>query len=103
MDAPSALRNQRGARQLSVQWRDAEQVISHVRLRGACPCSWCRATKLRGGIALVRDDVRLERIAPHGYGVQLVFSDGHDKGIYPWAYLRELGGAALSAQDAPSG
>ncbi|WP_413247280.1 gamma-butyrobetaine hydroxylase-like domain-containing protein [Pseudomonas sp. Marseille-P8916] len=63
---------------------------------------WC-ATKLRGGIALVRDDVRLERIAPHGYGVQLVFSDGHDKGIYPWAYLRELGGAALSAQDAPSG
>ncbi|WP_413049183.1 gamma-butyrobetaine hydroxylase-like domain-containing protein [Pseudomonas phoenicis] len=26
-----------------------------------------------------------------GYGVQLVFSDGHDCGIYPWDYLRELG------------
>ena len=24
-------------------------------------------------------------------GLNLVFSDGHGRGIYPWAYLRELG------------
>jgi DUF971 family protein len=23
-------------------------------------------------------------------GLNLVFSDGHRRGIYPWAYLREL-------------
>ncbi|MNN61889.1 hypothetical protein D3C81_1771500 [compost metagenome] len=48
---------------------------------------------MRGAIAVVADDVRLERIALQGYGVQLVFSDGHERGIYPWAYLRELGHA----------
>ena len=24
------------------------------------------------------------------YGVKIIFSDGHDSGIYTWAYLREL-------------
>ncbi|WP_459569001.1 gamma-butyrobetaine hydroxylase-like domain-containing protein [Cupriavidus sp. 8B] len=28
-----------------------------------------------------------------GYGVQIVFSDAHERGIYPWAYLRTLGAA----------
>jgi DUF971 family protein len=26
------------------------------------------------------------------YAVRLVFSDGHDRGIYPWSYLREIAG-----------
>jgi DUF971 family protein len=34
--------------------------------------------------------VRVQRITSQGYGVQLVFSDGHERGIYPWAYLRDL-------------
>ncbi|MDZ3994327.1 DUF971 domain-containing protein [Pseudomonas sp. Teo4] len=90
MNAPGEIRNKRGPGQLIVQWDDAEQVVSHIRLRGACPCSQCRAAKLRGGIQLVREDVRVERIEPQGYGVQLVFSDGHERGIYPWNYLRTL-------------
>jgi DUF971 family protein len=24
------------------------------------------------------------------YGVQFVFGDGHDRGIFPWRFLREL-------------
>ena len=33
----------------------------------------------------------LTQINPIGeMGVQLVFSDGHDRGIYPWPYLHEL-------------
>jgi DUF971 family protein len=27
--------------------------------------------------------------------VQLVFSDGHARGIYPWAYLAELAATAM--------
>ncbi|MGY4524706.1 DUF971 domain-containing protein [Pseudomonas sp. TE21394] len=91
MDSPCAICNQREARQLIVRWPGAEQAISHRRLRGACPCSQCRAARLRGGISLVPDEVRVERIEPQGYGVQLLFSDGHERGIYPWAYLRSLG------------
>lgn len=91
MDAPSALRNRRERGELLVQWGEVEQVISHTRLRGACPCSQCRAARLKGAISLVGRDVRVARIEVQGYGVQLVFSDGHERGIYPWDYLRSLG------------
>ena len=96
MDAPSALRNSRSLARLSLEWADGEQQqISYTRLRGACPCSHCKAARQRGAIALVDEGVRLERIALQGYGVQLVFSDGHQRGIYPWEYLRALGGTHL--------
>ena len=96
MDAPSALRNSRSLARLSLEWADGEQQqISYTRLRCACPCSHCKAARLRGAIALVDEGVRLERIALQGYGVQLVFSDGHQRGIYPWEYLRALGGTHL--------
>lgn len=91
MIAPSAVRNRREAGELVLQWRDGEQAISHARLRGACPCSQCRAGRLGGRIDLVSNTVRVERVEGQGYGVQLVFSDGHERGIYPWAYLKELG------------
>ncbi|MGJ7550304.1 DUF971 domain-containing protein [Pseudomonas alloputida] len=91
MDSPSAIRNQREPGLLTLQWVDTEAVISHARLRGACPCSQCRAACLQGRVPMVRADVRVERIVAQGYGVQLVFSDGHERGIYPWAYLRDLG------------
>lgn len=36
--------------------------------------------------------VEIRRVEPVGsYAVQLVFSDGHDTGIYSWDYLYELG------------
>ena len=91
MNAPSAIRNRRADGELALLWSDGEQVLSHARLRGACPCSQCRAGRLGGRIDLVPGDVRVERVEVQGYGVQLVFSDGHERGIYPWAYLRQLG------------
>ena len=37
-------------------------------------------------------DVAVVALEPVGnYGVKPVFSDGHDTGIYTWAYLYELG------------
>jgi DUF971 family protein len=39
---------------------------------------------------LVDDRVRLIEVNAQGYGLQLVFSDGHERGIYPWAYLGGL-------------
>ncbi|HGA2320083.1 TPA: DUF971 domain-containing protein [Pseudomonas putida] len=91
MEAPSAIRNQRGPGMLALQWADAEVLISHARLRGACPCSQCRAERLQGLLSVVRHAVRVEQVVVQGYGVQLVFSDGHERGIYPWQYLRALG------------
>jgi len=37
-------------------------------------------------------NVAVKAIEPVGvYGVKLVFSDGHDTGIYSWDYLHDLG------------
>lgn len=37
-------------------------------------------------------DVQITAIEPVGsYAVKLTFSDGHDTGLYSWAYLYELG------------
>ena len=39
-----------------------------------------------------KKDVDITGIEPVGsYAVQLVFSDGHDSGLYSWNYLYELG------------
>ncbi|WP_176511433.1 gamma-butyrobetaine hydroxylase-like domain-containing protein, partial [Pseudomonas faucium] len=48
MNAPAAIRNLRGPGALVLQWADGERSISHARLRGACPCSQCRAARLAG-------------------------------------------------------
>lgn len=38
-----------------------------------------------------KENVGIERMEPVGnYAVRLIFDDGHDSGIYSWAYLAEL-------------
>lgn len=97
MNTPVALHRSSTEGQLRIRWDDGvEQYIAFARLRGACPCSQCRAARLQGRIDLVAAGVALQELNLQGYGVQLVFDDGHDRGIYPWSYLRELGRQALS-------
>ncbi|MDH3746780.1 MAG: DUF971 domain-containing protein [Gammaproteobacteria bacterium] len=39
-----------------------------------------------------KEGVEITAVEPVGhYAVRLLFSDGHDTGLYAWAYLRELG------------
>ena len=39
-----------------------------------------------------KENVEVLKIDPVGhYAVRLVFSDGHNTGLYTWVYLRELG------------
>lgn len=38
-----------------------------------------------------KENVAIENIEPVGqYAIKLIFSDGHNTGIYPWDYLYEL-------------
>lgn len=90
-NAPLSLSNSQSLQQVVVTWPNKDvQIISHQHLRGACPCAKCRAARIQGRIALVDADVKLIAMNPMGYGLQMVFSDGHDRGIYPWSYLYEL-------------
>jgi DUF971 family protein len=76
---------------LSVVWGTARQVMLEARrLRGACRCAACTAAKISGGLSL-SEDIRIDSIAGIGaYAISVRFSDGHARGIYPWAYLRDL-------------
>lgn len=43
------------------------------------------------------DDLAITAVEPVGaYAVNLAFSDGHDRGIFPWPYLRALADGAAT-------
>lgn len=43
-------------------------------------------------LQLGKHEVGISKVEPVGnYAVKLVFDDGHDTGLYTWAYLYELG------------
>jgi DUF971 family protein len=95
MRTPHEIRIDSTARVLTLHWPDGEtQRIAHAQLREACPCAGCRRARLEGGqaaVLAVSPDLTLTSVEPMGYGVQLVFSDGHARGIYPWSLLQTLG------------
>lgn len=42
-------------------------------------------------LQLNKENVAITGIEPQGnYAIRLIFSDGHDSGIYSWAYLKQL-------------
>ncbi|WP_434705654.1 DUF971 domain-containing protein [Pseudomonas sp. Z1-12] len=89
--SPLAMGNSRDRGQLKLNWPDGrEQCLDHAQLRRQCPCSQCRAFRLQGLTVQVDPRVRVVGINAQGYGVQLVFSDGHERGIFPWVYLAGL-------------
>jgi DUF971 family protein len=89
--SPLAIGNSQQKGLLRLSWPDGrEQQLEHAELRRQCPCSRCRAFRLQGMAVQVDSRVRVIEVTSQGYGVQLVFSDGHERGIFPWAYLAGL-------------
>jgi DUF971 family protein len=83
-------------RELALAWADGhESYLPFDDLRSRCPCSLCRGQReappdpLRIVKAPARGQVTILRLAPVGaYAVQIVWSDGHDTGIYSFESLR---------------
>ena len=77
--------------ELSIQWADgAETTLSGAQLRKYCACSRCRARN-QIGTEILNDNNNIDNIALAGIaGLQVIFADGHDKGVFPWAYLRAI-------------
>ena len=69
---------------LRLRWPDGDAALSASDLRAACRCGGCRSAG-----APLDPSVQLRGVEPVGqYAVQLLFTDGHDRGIYPWSLLR---------------
>lgn len=76
---------------VSFIWDDKKtQTLSYQQLRENCQCAWCKAKKFTQKILNHQPNIGITAIYDQGYGVQICFSDGHDKGIFPWEYLRKL-------------
>ncbi|MFG1287776.1 gamma-butyrobetaine hydroxylase-like domain-containing protein [Xanthobacter versatilis] len=65
--------------------------LSAPALRAACRCAACVADQARGTFSADFAGVTLTHVAPFGaHGLNLSFSDGHARGVYPFAYLAAL-------------
>lgn len=91
---PSAITDHQRSGLLEIEWPNGERSqLPHALLRARCRCAACeQAVRTQGSHPALVADVRLAEIHTVGdKGLNLVFSDGHGRGIYPWLYLRELG------------
>ena len=85
--------------ELALAWSDGKETYLKLEpLRKHCPCAACGGEPdLMGNVArpLVSYtprsfQLREWRIAG-GYALQPIWADGHDTGLYTYAYLRRLG------------
>jgi DUF971 family protein len=86
---------------IALSWHaDAPRIIGAAALRAACRCAQCVRDRTLGRFAVELDGIRItgvELVAT--YAINIAFSDGHDRGIFPWGLLRQLAarGGASSA------
>lgn len=90
MQPPERICNDVAQGQLRLDWGDTAIALDHAAVREACRCAECHFKRHHGMPIGAAADVRITGIKLVGYGVQLVFSDGHARGIFPWAYLTLL-------------
>jgi DUF971 family protein len=77
--------------ELRLVWPDRVLAVSAPRLRAACRCAGCRRERFESGADPAAGGLALVTVALVGdHALNIAFSDGHDRGIYPWSYLREL-------------
>src|SRR5712691_9732350 len=100
---PQAIVNHRLSGVLELTWQDhATHRLPHALLRSRCRCGGCEQQSRTGRRAEVPPDIRLDDIRPVGdKGLNLLFSDGHGRGIYPWAYLRQIAQEHSVIREAP--
>lgn len=86
---------------LNITWSDGEtsQILGGS-LRRHCACSGCRSRQMIG-TELITDSGKIQKINLMGStGLQIIFADGHDRGVFPWGYLHAIAnGNALEFLD----
>jgi len=81
---------------LSIDWENGEKTVCFTKtLRQNCPCAICQETREKREPLVVlssdQEHIELTNWRDVGnYAVALVWSDGHDTGIYTHEFLRQL-------------
>jgi len=79
---------------LTLQWSDGTSMLPAALLRASCRCASCQTARLRGEAVDGGAATLVDALPVGHYALQLRFDDGHERGIYPWQALRELGVSA---------
>ena len=92
LDVPATITVDRHSRRLVLDWGDGRRVaeLPFAVLRSQCPCSSCRRMGRSPPVPADFAMIDVVSIQSMGYGLQLVFSDGHERGIYPWTLLARI-------------
>lgn len=75
---------------LSVTWDDGAVYIPASMLRARSRAAQQVRADIEGNEHSFETVTVTSAEAIGSYAVRLIFSDGHDRGIYPWSYLREI-------------
>lgn len=100
---PKEITVSREKREVHVRWQDGhESVYGFDLLRKECPCALCNDQRGRpaapsalsltvlSGPVMKEGEIQVTEVKPVGrYALNFVWSDGHDSGIYSYAFLRE--------------
>jgi prepilin-type processing-associated H-X9-DG protein len=77
---------------LRLVWPNGDKSeIEAGRLRRACRCAGCTRARIDGAFPDSFDGLSIKTIGVIGdYAINIVFADGHARGIFPWEFLRSL-------------
>ncbi len=80
-------------RHLRLGWSGGETTVLPAEdIRLACRCAWCTRARVDGTFAENFSDAAIHSVEPIGdYALNIVFTDGHARGVFPWTYLRAIG------------
>jgi len=72
--------------------QDDEVRIAAEQLRLSCKCAHCTRARFDDRFPERFPGIAITEIGDLGYGLNISFSDGHNRGIYPKPYLLSLAG-----------
>ena len=95
IEPPVAIKRLNDQQLLLVEWRDgAEYRLPLVPLRAECGCARC-VDEMTGRRMIepgdISPDITIQELLLVGnYAVKILWSDGHNTGLYTWTLLRKL-------------
>ncbi|MBB4362522.1 DUF971 family protein [Bradyrhizobium sp. CIR18] len=72
--------------------QDGALSVPAEKLRLSCKCAHCTRARFDGRFPEHFTGIAITEIGDLGYGLNISFSDGHNRGIYPKPYLLSLAG-----------
>ncbi len=78
-------------KRVEIDWDDGLNTSTDfAEFRRYCACAWCRQQRVIGKTPAVESSVIREISLVGEVGINIAFTDGHDRGLFPWEYLRSI-------------